>query len=332
MQTMATPTVEWPAGIVARPIASDDIEAGAELLAAAERTDQTGENIDADDLRENWSHPWFRPETDSVALWSNGRMIGYASIFSGPAVQDPYRINGNGVVHPEWRRRGLGRRLVDWTASRAAARRQERAPDVLGALDVFAADWNTGHKALMEGAGFEPERYFCDMKVQLAGYRTDPGGPVPEGLRLTGYEPAYEEATRVAHNEAFLDHWGNTPRDPEAWRSRVESKTFRPEYSFLLLDGDQVASYVLSYEYDADTEATGVRDLYIAMVGTRRAYRGRGAANALLSRTLTAAAAAGFETSSLGVDAANPTGAFGLYERVGFTVEHRFTTYSLVLG
>lgn len=65
---------------------------------------------------------------------------------------------------------------------------------------------------------------------------------------------------------------------------------------------------------------TGKRDFYIPLVGTRRAGRKRGIATALLARALAEAQAAGFATASLTVDADSPTGALGLYQRVGFTV------------
>jgi hypothetical protein len=38
-----------------------------------------------------------------------------------------------------------------------------------------------------------------------------PESPVPYGLRLVEFDPTYDEALRLAHNEAFLDHWGSTP-------------------------------------------------------------------------------------------------------------------------
>jgi ribosomal protein S18 acetylase RimI-like enzyme len=72
-------------------------------------------------------------------------------------------------------------------------------------------------------------------------------------------------------------------------------------------------------EYVADSEATGRRDLDIPLVGTRRTGRKRGIASALLTRAVTEARAAGFDTASLGVDADSPSGAVGLYERLGFT-------------
>jgi len=47
----------------------------------------------------------------------------------------------------------------------------------------------------------------------------------------------------------------------------------------------------------------------------------------LLAEVLRAAAAAGLPRASLGVDAKNPTGAVGVYERAGFAVEHSFLAY-----
>jgi mycothiol synthase len=323
--------MDWPEGIEARPIVLDDAIALAELRAATEKVDDEGEHEDADDVLEWLRHPWFDGPRGSLGLWSGDRMAGWAVIWSGPVPRDADQINFVGGVHPDWRRQGLGGRLLDWALDRAGERHRDRHPDLAGELHAHSGDANTGLHAMLEGAGFAQVRYFVEMSLTLTG-RPDAGAAVPDGLMLTAFEDRYDEATRLAHNEAFLDHWGSTPREPDAWRARTTaSKSFRPGQSHLLLDGEDVASYVLSYEYDADTAITGRRDLYIGQVGTRRPYRGRGAANALLASTLAAAEAAGFETASLGVDAANPTGALGLYERLGFTVARRSTTYSLPL-
>ena len=67
-----------------------------------------------------------------------------------------------------------------------------------------------------------------------------------------------------------------------------------------------------------DTEQTGVRELWAGQVGTRREYRGQGLARATLTAVLRPGAAVGFEHSGLGVDADSPTGAFRLYENLGY--------------
>lgn len=99
------------------------------------------------------------------------------------------------------------------------------------------------------------------------------------------------------------------------------NQAVRPAFSFLAYSGGEPLGLVISHEYEAFNEAAGRRDLYIALVGTRRAGRNRGIASALLLRALAGARAAGFASASLGVDADSPTGALGLYRRAGFTVE-----------
>jgi ribosomal protein S18 acetylase RimI-like enzyme len=103
------------------------------------------------------------------------------------------------------------------------------------------------------------------------------------------------------------------------------SADFLPELSSIAFDGDEIAGYVLGYR-DADPTR-----LYIGQVGARRPWRRRGLAAALLSQVLHSARAAGKDFASLGVDADSPTGAVGVYERVGFTVEARAVTYSRTL-
>jgi ribosomal protein S18 acetylase RimI-like enzyme len=94
------------------------------------------------------------------------------------------------------------------------------------------------------------------------------------------------------------------------------------------LTGDgAVAGYVMSYESAADTARTGVRDLYVGTVGTVPAHRGRGIAGALLAHVLQGAVDQGYATASLTVDADNPTGALGVYDRAGFRLCRREVTY-----
>ena len=151
-------------------------------------------------------------------------------------------------------------------------------------------------------------------------------------FRLEAFDPSIDEALRLTHNEVFRDHWGSTPRDAESWKVWFTgSRAFRAASSYVVLDGETIAAYVLGYEWEADTEATGVRELYIGQVGTRRAYRGRGLARATLAKLLAKAAQAGYQRAALGVDADNPTGALGLYEGLGFVSHQKFISYQLAI-
>jgi ribosomal protein S18 acetylase RimI-like enzyme len=169
-----------------------------------------------------------------------------------------------------------------------------------------------------------PVRYWFDM---VAPTESAPAVALPDGLRSAPYRPAYEKDLYEAHMEAFADHWGFQRRGYEDWTTlTVRSETFLPELSALAFDGDEIAGYVLSYE-DADPAR-----LYIGHVGVRRPWRRRGLAGALLRRVLDSARAAGKDFASLGVDADSPTGAVGVYERVGFSVATRAVTYSRPLA
>ena len=94
---------------------------------------------------------------------------------------------------------------------------------------------------------------------------------------------------------------------------------FRRDLSFLLRDGaGEIAAAVLCSFYPEEFAQTGVQDLWVSDVGTRKPWRGKGLATALLARTLSRARVAGFDQAGLDVDAGNPTGALRVYERCGF--------------
>ena len=323
--------MNWPEGIEARPIDKGDVEAWAELVAAKETVDQDGENYSAEDLTEHLEQPHLDLSRDTVGLWSGDRMIGYGITHVKSAVVDVDRVNAEGAIHPEWRRQGLGTTLMRWLIQRAGELHAAKHPEAPGQVGVGANSTNAGADRMLRNLGFEEERYFFDMRRPLD--QPVPDAPVPDGLKLRSYDTSYEEALRLAHFEAFSDHWGWTPPTTEGWRARnVGSRAVRGQQSYYVLDGDTIAAYVNGYEWDADTEVTGVRELYIGQVGTRRAYRGRGLARAALAKVLTKAAEAGYQRASLGVDADNPTGALGLYEGLGFVTHQKFISYQLPLG
>jgi mycothiol synthase len=323
--------MNWPERIQARPIDKGDVEAWAALMAAKEQVDQNGENFSAEDLAEELELPHLDLAKDTIGLWSGDRMVGYAIAHVKTAVVDIDRVNTEGAIHPEWRRQGFGTALMRSLIARAGELHAAMHPDSPGLVSTGVNSTNVGANQLLRSLGFEEERYFFDMRRPLD--QPVPPAQVPDGLQLRAYDTAYEEALRQAHYEAFSDHWGWTPPTPETWRARnVGSRAFRGAQSYCVLDGDTVAAYVNGYEWEADTEVTGIRELYIGQVGTRRAYRGRGLARATLAKVLAKAAEAGYQRVALGVDADNPTGALGLYEGLGFVTQQKFLSYQLPLA
>jgi mycothiol synthase len=318
--------------LVQRPITEDDCLAWAGLLAAAEPVDDTGENYDADDLVEELADESIDPARDTKGLWLGDKMLGYALVRGATGVVDGvYRVHVEGTVAPADRRRGHGQRLLDWSLARAREVHAERHPDVPGTFAVRVGEAVTGAHAMLERAGFVRARWFFQLTRSLD--QAPPAVRVPDGLRLVPYDGGYDEQTRLAHNEAFGDHWGSSPSTPQSWAHwSVGQRAFRPALSYLMLDdlagANPVVGYLLSYEYDADTAATGIREAYVGILGTRREWRGRGVARALLGTAVGAYGDAGFARTSLDVDADNATGALGLYTSLGYAKDRTSISFS----
>jgi GNAT superfamily N-acetyltransferase len=302
--------------LVWRPMRQTDVAAWHALLVAVESVDRTGENFDADDLAEELASPTLDLTRDTVAAFAGPDMVAYAGMLMRPPA-DVDRISPDGAVHPRLRGRGLGARLLDWQVRRGTEAHAERAPELTGELHVQIHESNQAKRDLHAAHGFAAVRWFFEMTCDLAT-ATDPG-PVPDGVALVPFAPEYDLRVLDAHRDAFRDHWASSPPDEAMWRQQyIGSRGFRPGLSFLVLDGTEVAGYAMGYESDADTAMKGFRAAWVGQLGTRRAWRGRGVASALLRHFLATARDEGYKQAVLIVDGASPTGAAGLYQRHGF--------------
>lgn len=316
-----------------RALTPADVPAVTRLLAAAEVVDDTGEHYDESDVAEEFEDPAVDLSRDTlVALAPDGEALGYVLLRAAPVVRDVDRIQLDGVVLPAARGRGLGRRLLEWSEARAAELHGERHPEVPAALTLSVPETVPSKEALARAAGYQPQRWWYDMHRDL-GRPLPPVPPVPAGLALVPYRRERDEALRLAHGEAFAGHWGSTPPDAERWAHWYTSSTaFRPDVSRLVLDGDEIAAYLVAYHYAADEAATGVREAYVGQLGVRPAWRRRGLGSLLLADALAGFAAAGYQRSSLTVDTGNATGALGLYERAGYAVATQSVTWARDVG
>jgi mycothiol synthase len=320
----------WPEWVEARPIEKADVAAWAELLADVQKEDQDGENYDAEDLLEELGDPKLNAELDTIALWADGAMVAYGAVYWRKNLVDVDRLDTDAAVRPGWRRRGIGNVLLPWLIRRAGELHIEKHPGIEAEVNTKVISTNPGAYALLTSNGFEECRYFFHMDRPLDS--PIPIAEAPGGLRVVPFDPQYDEALRLTHNEVFLDHWGSSPKDEDTWRVWFTgSRSFRGDISYLVLDGEQIVAYALGYEYEADTAVTGIREVYVGQVGTVRSHRGQGLAAVVLAALMTEAERTGFKRASLGVDADNPTGALGLYERLGFRQATKTITYRLPL-
>ena len=156
---------------------------------------------------------------------------------------------------------------------------------------------------------------------------TLPVHPLPEGLELRPVLPEHHRTIFDADNEAFEDHWGHRPQTDGDFIARFDSPAVDTALWSVAWDGDEVAGVVMTSIFPEENEAFGVRRGWLEHVSVRRPWRGRGLAKALCVDAFRVLREQGMDEAWLGVDGANPTGALGLYEGLGFEVARRWQAY-----
>jgi mycothiol synthase len=317
-----------------RPIAYGDVPAWVALLAAIERVDCTGEHFAAADLAEEMANPEVEVGKDFVGAFDpGGQLIGYFSVLPLGVAEGNFKVHVQGSVLPARRGQGVGTLLVAAMIGRAAQVRDERQPNLSARVTAAGLSSDAHQADVLAAAGMRGERWTFVMRTPLDPAPT--ARSLPSGYRLRRYDGSMAEALRNAHNSAFLDHPDFTPWSETRWQQSVtDSRSFRPELSFVVIpDGsDEIVTYLQTSEFDADFAATGRREAYVGMVGTLRGHRGKGIATALLGHAVGVYRDAGYDVAALAVDSANPTGALGVYQRVGFVVESRWTNYAMTVA
>ncbi|UOY03730.1 GNAT family N-acetyltransferase [Blastococcus sp. PRF04-17] len=316
-----------PEGFAVRPMTPDDAAPVAALLTASEQVDKTAEHFSAEDLTEWWTGWQADLGRDGIAVEdADGIVVGYALAFGPPTFRDTYRVYLEGRVRPDRRGLGIGRALLGWQLERGTEVHAERQPAAPGKLVVGVPETMPSLEALVQRAGLTAERWFRDMERSLD--ELPEPRPVP-GVDLVAFSWDRDDEVRRAHNAAFTEHHGSSERDPESWtRLFTGQRAFRPELSVLAVEDGAVVGYVLTYEFEADTAATGLRKVDLGQIGVLPGARGRGLASAAIAAALRAAAAQGYVGAGLGVDTENVTGAMRLYENLGFAAVRTQVSWS----
>lgn len=304
--------------LTSRPYHRDDAAALTELLNEIGRIDGGHGGFEPGYIGSLVRTTVADPAADTRLVFDGEGSLVAASLVPVPP-PGGFRLDLMGGVRPQWRGQGIGRDLFGWTMRRAAQLHGQVAPTDEWQVEAYLVEDEKTFRQLLIRCGFTLARYFFDMGAPTAGVEP---APLPAGLRAEPFPTDRSREVYDAHVEAFNDHWGYQRHRFEDWAAlTVESDVFRADLSRVAYDGAEIAGYILAYE-----EAMPDR-LYLGQVGTRRPWRRRGLAGALLTHVLSAACAAGRKHVALEVDADSPTGAVGVYERAGFVVEARGAAY-----
>ena len=306
----------------------EDLEPLVALFNAADEFDEVEDRSDVTGLAEWYAAAaGYDPLRDCLIAQVGDVVIGYGKIHWVDDTDGGRNYASWGAVHPEWRRRGLGRAILraNHRRLREIAATHDVAPDVARRFETWAAESQVGAMALLESDGFTVARSFFEM---LRPNLDDVAEfPVPEGIEVRPMRPEHHRQVWEADIEAFSDHWGGMDTSDQTFRRFFSGPSFEPDIWRVAWDGDQVAGSVSNVVMREFNDVTGARRGLLAGVSVRRPWRGRGLARALVAQSLVALRERGMAEAVLGVDADNPTGAVGVYEANGFVVHRRERSY-----
>jgi mycothiol synthase len=295
---------------------SRDYPAFVALIAAANLADAVDYLPSIDGLRSEHEHAAeFDPRRDTILAEIEGELVaaGQTDVRTSEGLGSHWV---DGWVLPAWRRRGLGRALLHWTERRAAdvARVDGRRPE--RTLDTWPDESQVGATALYASEGYAIVRYGFQMARGLAD--PIPDRSLPDGIEIRPVAEADHRAIWDADAEAFRDHWSPTDRTEADFRAWFADPDLDTGLWRVAWDGDEVAGSVMTIVWARENELLGQRRGWLEHIATRRPWRRRGVAAALIVDALRGLRDAGMTEAVLGVDAENPTGALRLYETLGF--------------
>ena len=268
----------------------------------------------------------YDPVSDIVVATADDAVVGYGWTDRTETTDGRLEYRTRGNVDPAWRRRGVGSAVLAHNEAHLreiAAASDDPRPRNYGA---WSNERSAGGTALLLGAGYSPARYFFDMlRPDLAGIDLP---PLPGGLELRPVDgPDQVRLLWHADSEAFMDHWGGFDPSEAAFQQWITDPDFDASLFVVAWEGDQIAGAVINEINTEENEALERQRGLLGSVFVRRPWRRQGLAAALVGRSLALLRDRGMTSAWLGVDADNPTGALGVYERAGFAVHLRSTAY-----
>lgn len=240
---------------------------------------------------------------------------------------DKYREEKKGFIQrlgviPEFRRRGVGRALVN----KAIQSLRERGMET---MESSAREDQTACKHLFKSMGFKLIRTDSTMKRYLGVIPINIGENKRVKLRTMKKNTEDIQLINSISNEAFKDllTLDFRPTVVEEWEHWCSEPDFDPNGWFFALLGDKAVGYVGTWIDSEFIKQKRIKKGWIETIGVLKPYRRKGIGTALILRGMEYLRSKGMTEVELETDDTNPTRAIELYKKVGFKVIRKGLTY-----
>jgi mycothiol synthase len=249
----------------------------------------------------------------ALLAYDGGRLAGYAHTLAF-ADGARTRVSAELVVHPEHRRRGIGRALLDAGMAHALGEGAHR-------IDVWAYNDSQTTARIAEGFGFRPSRRLLHLHRHIV---EAPQAEEPAGVRVRAFRPGDDDADWVAlNNRIFSGHPENGRWTVDDLRARMAQPWFEPADFLIVEVAGRPAGFCWLKVEDRDEVRVG--EIYV--IGTAPEHRGSGLGKYLLARGLARLSEREATLAAIYVDQSN-SAAVSLYERANFHYHHVDVCYS----
>lgn len=304
----------------------------AEMITRWFRASGIDEVSTAEDLAHNYAHlENCDPNTDMVMVeTTSGRLVGYTRTDWDQVVEGPRKYAVFGKIDPDMRGSDLPLALLKAGLDRAQVIAATHDVDCPKLFEGWVSEREPDFQQAYEALGFTPVTYGATM---VRPHLDDiPDAKLPVGLEIRPVEESHLRAIWEADKEAFRDHWGYAEPSEDDYLRFLEFPHRDESLWKVAWDGDGVAGQVRTFINADENAELGQQRGWTEDISTRRDWRKQGVARALICASLRELKQRGMTDAALGVHTENPTGAFQLYESLGYAVTDRYTTFQLPIG
>jgi mycothiol synthase len=239
-----------------------------------------------------------------LRLWESGQLAGYGHLDLGDPADPGGRAEGELVIRPSARRRGLGRALGRALVAEADGRQ----------LSLWAHGDLAAATGLAAAVGFRRSRALWQMRRVLAVPLAEP--QVPAGVTVRTFQVGLDEDAWLAVNHrAFAQHPEQGSWTRADLQLREREPWFDPDGFFLAERGRELAGFHWTKVHAAEAGSAATGEVYV--VGVDPTEQGTGLGRALTLIGLQYLRGKGLAEVMLYVDETN-VGAIRLYESLRF--------------